>query len=403
MAVYPIFAVRTLLLLVLPVFLAAVILSAAGNRGTSVFKKQGVAWVVTGVMILCAIGIGQAKANASITPEPGMLDDSLDTSYCTQFIDDRAGVLNSSAEKQLALYLANWDVRYHSVVAFVSVNSVSGTAEDYAGDAFADLGLEEGDALLLVVGSDDVYQFVWGDAFDSIMTDDATDQLMDALSSGSWQNGVPRFYATLNSVYVANFGLGDGGTQSAPNPAPAQSSHRASAAPALFTLVVFVVILVLLLSAIDRGRYHAYRRQYYGVVNPPVVFRPIFFWHGPRSVWYRRNWRRPPPPPPAGPRAPSGFGGTPPRPPSGGSRPSSGFGGTPPRTPSGGSRPSGGFGGSRGSRRPGGSRGSSRPGGSFGGSRSSGPRSSGGSRPSGGFGGSRGGGGRSGGSFGGRR
>lgn len=51
-------------------------------------------------------------------------------------------------------------------------------------------------------------------------------------------------------------------------------------------------------TLIDSARYTAYRQRYYGVVNPPYVFRPILFWHGPSYGWYRRRWRQPPPPPP---------------------------------------------------------------------------------------------------------
>lgn len=36
-----------------------------------------------------------------------------------------------------------------------------------------------------------------------------------------------------------------------------------------------------ILNAIDRRRYNTYRARYYGVIDPPVMFRPIFFWHRP--------------------------------------------------------------------------------------------------------------------------
>ena len=40
----PVFPIKTLLLLIIPVSVAAVILAVAGKRGGGVFKKQGVAW-----------------------------------------------------------------------------------------------------------------------------------------------------------------------------------------------------------------------------------------------------------------------------------------------------------------------------------------------------------------------
>lgn len=369
-------------------------------------KKQAVAWILTIVMIAAAIGIGYAKGTAAQRPATG-LDNGLDTAYYEQFIYDQADVLDSSAEKKLTVYLANWDSRYNSLVSFVSADNVDGDPEGYAYDLAADYGLGDGDALLLVVKRTDDYRFVWGADFDSILNAKTTDQLAACMDSGSWQTCVLDFYETLNDIYVSNFGVGNGSAgQNASGADGYTPAPRTGGVFAIVTVVMLIVVVVLLLSAVDRSRYNAYRRQYYGVVNPPVMFRPILFWHGPRSSWYRRGWHQPPPPPPRPPRGPgAGFGGPPPRGPGSSSRPSGGFGGS--------ARPSGGFGGAgaRGPRRSGFS-----GGGSFGGTRggSFGGRS-GGSRPSGGFGGGRSGGfgggsrgggfggGSRGGGFGGRR
>lgn len=360
-------------------------------------KKQSVAIIVMIVAIVLSIGIGYARRPQG----PSGLDGSLDTAYYEQFIYDQAGVLSGSAEDTLAEYLANWDLRYNSIVAFVSVDSVNGGAEDYAYDLAEDYELGGGDALLLVVEDDNDYQFVWGDDFDSIMNVKAQDQLIETMADGDWQSCVLDFYSTLNDIYTANFGVGNAALDhgASQQPAPARSPSG-SGVRWVAVLAVLVILVIVVLSSIDRSRYNAYRRQYYGVPNPPVVFRPIFFWHGPRYGWYQRHWHQPPPPPPPpGPRGPGGYGGPPPR----------GPGGTPPGGASGGSRPggnAGGFGGvgNRGSRGggfgSGGSFGGTRSGGSsFGGSRGGG--SFGGSKGGGSFGGSRGGGSISGGSRGG--
>ena len=377
------------------------------------FKKRGVAIAVMVLAIVLAIGIGRLKApGGAPVPDTPALDQSLDTTYYERFIYDQAGVLNSSAEKQLAVYLANWDARYNSVTAFLSVEKVNGDPEDYAYDMAAEYDLGDGDALLLVIKDLDEYRFVWGDDFDTIINTRTADRLAATMDSGSWQDCILKFYAVLNDIFVENFGVGNGsgGSQSVQY----TPGYGIGGMKLVVLVVIFAIIVILLLSAIDRSRYNAYRRQYYGVVNPPVVFRPIFFWHGPRYGWYQRHWHQPPPPPPpSGPRGPGGFGPTPPRGPSGGSRPTGsagGFGGAGSRGPrgsgfdrggsfggvrGGGSRPSGGFGGSFGGSRPKGT------GGSFGGSRGS----FGGGRSGGFSGGSRGGfgGGSRGGGFGGRR
>lgn len=388
------------------------------------FKKRPVAIAIMVLAIALSIGIGCAKQASAGTG----LDTRLDTSTYTRFIYDRAGVLSDSAERTLAEYLANWDARYNSVVAFISVDRVDGDAEEYAYDLSADYDLGDGDALLLVVDDTNEYQFVWGSDFDTIMNTKSSDRLADAMSNGNWQSCVLLFYSTLNDIYVENFGIGNAALDDQPSQQPAPSTaHRSSGARWAVVAIVLIIIVLALLSAIDRSRYNAYRRQYYGVASPPYVFRPILFWHGPRSSWYRRSWHRPPPPPPPpGPRGPGAPGGyhTPPRTPSSGpSRPAgnaNGFGGVGNRGPRGTGFGSGGgsFGGTRGgSSQPktGGSSGGSR--GSFGGSslggggsRPKGSGFSGGSRGSfgggsrgGSRGGSFGGGGSRGGGFGGRR
>lgn len=341
-------------------------------------KSYTVGWVVLILAVVAAVILGQVRKPSVGAPSPEQaahLHTGLDTSYVEQFLYDKADVLDSDTEELLALYNANWDYRYNSIVAFFSVDSVSGGAEDYAYDLSADYDLGDGDALLLVVEDTDEFQFVWGSDFDGIMNGKAIDSLGEAMSTKDWDHDVSAFYSTMDTIYRDNFGLGnDSGI-----PVP-EDSYDDDPVVWIIWLVAFFVILYLVLSAIDRSRYNAYRAQYYGVVNPPVMFRPIFFWHGPRYGWYTRHWHRPPPPPPPRPPRPPRGGSSRP---GGGSRPSggfsSGFGGA-------GARPSRGSGFSHGGGSFGGSRGGgfSRGGGSFGGSRGGG--FSGGSR-GGGFGG----------------
>ena len=344
-------------------------------------KSYAAGWVILILAIAAAVILGQLRKPSVGAPAPEQaahLDTTLDTSYVEQFLYDKADVLDSDTEDLLALYNANWDYRYNSVVGFFSVEELPNgavDAQDYAYTLSEDYELGNGDALLLVVEGTDEFRFVWGGDFDSIMNGKTVDALGETLSTKDWNHDVSSFYSTLDTIYRDNFGLGNAGVAE-----PDYGSYYSGAW--ILYLILFLVILFAVLSAIDRSRYNAYRAQYYGVVNPPVVFRPIFFWHGPRYGWYTRHWHRPPPPPPPrGPRPPMGGG---PRP-GGGSRPSggfsSGFGGAGARPTRGSGFRSGGgsFGGSRGG-------GFSRGGGSFGGSRGGG--FGGGSR-GGGFGGRR--------------
>lgn len=352
-------------------------------------QKTWFAWLLTALMIVAAVGIGQAKGRQ---PEPlstgsTALDRSLSTSKYDKYIWDDAGVLSASTEKQICLYNANWDFRYNSVVA-IATTDYTDSVEDFAWDQGIDMGLGEGDAILAISARDEDWFVAPGDDFSTILSNRVVSDLEDILSGKLNDKTVLAFYEALNQVYLDNFGLGN--AQGGYSPSYDDGGGRMAG---IVMLAVILIAIVLVINAIDRMRYNTYRTRYYGVVNPPVVFRPIFFWHGPGSYWYRRHWQRPPPPPP--PRPPRGPG------PGGGSfggGSSNGFGGAGNRgprgggtfggRPSGGGRP-GGFGGSFGSSSFGGSRG-----GGFGGSRGGG---FGGGRSGGFGGGSRGGG------FGGRR
>lgn len=365
-------------------------------------KKRPVAIIIMVLAIALSIGIGRVKGPPASASRPGSvsvdLDRSLSTAEVKNFLWDEAGVLSSSQEREINLYNANWVRRYDSLIAVAVVRSANMGIEDYASGLGDDIGLASADAILVIETSSGDAYMLGGPKYPmsgSQITSFLTDSLRSYVERGSYGDGVLNLFADINGWYVDHYGLG--------NVTSVSSGRQSSAVSALVMVAILAVIVIMLLSAIDRSRYNAYRSQYYGVVNPPVVFRPILFWHAPGSVWYRRGWHQPPPPPPPGPRG--GSGGF-----NGGSR-GGGFSGSSRGSGfSGGSR-GGGFSGSghsggfssssRGGGFSGGSRGGGFSGGSFGGSRSS----FGGSR--GGFsGGSRGGGfggGSRGGGFGGRR
>ncbi len=333
-------------------------------------KKRSTAIVILVVIIVAALIFGQLKANrAPDVPSVGnaALDTSMSTAAYEMWVGDFANALSSGQEESICLYNANWDYRYGSIIVVEILEDTPAQGlVDYTYDRAYEFELGSVDAYLAIVPDEmDAYLAV-GDEYplsDSQITAYMNQYLYEDVKSGKVGDGILTLFSALNEYYVDNFGLGNAG----------QSS---SDGDIIITVLFLLIVLIIILNAIDKARYNTYRTRYYGVVNPPYVFRPILFWHGPSYGWYRRNWRQPPPPPPPGGNR---------RPPNGGF---GGFGG------------SGGF--SSGSRG-GGFSSSSRGGSGFGGSRSGG--SFGGSR-GGSFGGSRGGGfsgGSRGGGFGGRR
>ena len=275
------------------------------------FQKRWVAVLVAIVAIVVGIGLGQLRANrAPDVPTTGetALDTSLSTSAYETWIWDEAGVLSSGEEKQICLYNANWDKRYTSLLAVAAVKSVDGDIADYSYELGNEIGLGQGDALLVLdIGGKDAYLATGNDFADELLNDTQATTYLDLylyedFMDGNYGKGVLTFMAALNDRYVEAFG--------------GERVESIDGAGTVVSVIVMLLILFVIINAIDKSRYNTYRRRYYGVPNPPYVFRPLLFWHGPSYGWYRRRWRQPPPPPPPrgpsnrGPGSPGGFGGT---------------------------------------------------------------------------------------------
>ena len=348
------------------------------------FQKTWFAWLMTGLMIAAAVGIGLSK-DSGPAPQPSApvpeamagLDQNLSAAQFASYLWDEANVLSNAQEERICLFNANWAARYDSIIAVAVVKSVSGDLEDYAYDLGEEIELAAADGILVIdTSARDAYLAVGPDypLSDSQITSCLDSALYRYVQEGSYGDGILVLFGALNQIYTDRYGLGYLEPEG-------KDSGESSAAIAMLVAAMLGIILVL--GVIDRARYNTYRARYFHMAAPPVMFRPILFWHGPSSLWYRRQWHQPPPPPPPRPpRGPSGGGG-------GGFH---GFSG--PRGGSSGGPRGGGFsGGSRGGGFSSGPRGGGFSGGSRGGGFSSG------SRRGGGFssGGSRGGGSRGGG------
>ena len=342
------------------------------------FKKKGVAIAVMVLAIVLSSAYGVYKRPDVTVPEGGeKLDESLSTAAFEQYVVDQADILSSKTENAVSLYNANWDQMAGSILAVVTVRTDGAeTAEDLAWDWAGSLQLGENDAILVLdAGTGDYNLVASGRFYDLLSTQSGSyvdTYLYEDVQAGKYDQAVEALFGGIHLLMGDTYAY--------------RGTGAVSTVISLTGIVILVVVLVVLFSIIDGIRYSLWYGRYGHMGVPPVIYRPILWWHRPGSAWYRRRRNPPPPRGPKGPRGPGGFG---PRPPmgGGGARPprSGSFGGG--RGGSFGSGRSGSFGGSRG-----GGFGGSR-GGSFGGGRGG---SFGGSR-GGGFGGGRGGG------FGGRR
>lgn len=381
------------------------------NRAFAVF-------ILIAAIVLSSLW-GLSKKPAVEVPEGAApLDETVSTSWLDPYILDNAHILSSRTEKTIGIYSANWDNTFGGILAVVTESRVSGDLEDAAwdwADRIGSNGLGENDAILLIdAGAKDYRLIASGRFYDRLAAQSASfvdSCLYEYVQKGDYDGGMTNLLGQLHLIMTDGsyredaFFTGGAGVF--------------SIIASLIPVILLIVFLVVLFNFIDGIRYSSWYGRYGTMAAPPVVYRPIFWWHRPGSRWFRR--RRPPggghrpPPPPGGSGGFGGFGSGPRPPMGGGTRPPTGGNTRPPM--SGGTRPPMGgntrppMGGSSRPTRPGGGSfgsgsfgGGSRGGGFGGGSRSGG--FGGGSRGGGFGGGSRGGsfgGGSRGGGFGGGR
>ena len=319
----------------------------------------------------------------------------------TTTVGDFAGVLSIDTIRRIEQSNATLFEKTGGQFAVVSVEFMDGMdAENYAYKLFNQWGIgsdERNNGMLLVFATADYtdsgFLKTWlmiGTGIDTAFTSARANQLFedyfyDDFDAGNYDRAVlylyDQVYRWYEGYYAADFSASSN---------PTYTQHAGGNSGVDYAgLILFVVVLVLLISLLDRRRYRRYRHRYMGPGLPtaPYMYRPLFWGRSYCRTYYHHN--------PYHHHHHHGsrggfFGSRPPgnRPPSGG-----GFGSPGSRPPSGGF----GFGGSTrgsGAGRSGGS-GSGRSGGFGGGGRSGGGSFGGGSRGGGGFrggGGSRGGG-----------
>lgn len=338
-------------------------------------KNRGFAVAVLIVTIVLSSLYGLSKKPEAALPAPQPepeLAMGLSTAAFEPYIVDDAKILSTDTEKRLSLYNANWDSLGGSILAVVTTNH-AGDIVDAAWDWADDMELGENDAVLLMdPAAADSYLLSFGtfaERFSGRESTYLTQYLYEDFQKEQYDAGVLALFEQIHANLFA-----------AAQP-PAEypgGADTLSVISAVIPILLLLIVLVVLFNVIDSMRYTSWNRRYGSMGVPPVIYRPIFWWHRPGSAWFRRRRTPPPPRPPrpsVTPRPPMGTGPRPPRPPVSSSprppRPA------PPHTGGGGFGRGGGFrgssfGGGGFNSRGGGFRGSPRSGG--GGFRSGGPR-----------------------------
>ena len=272
-------------------------------------KSKPFAVAVMIIAIVASVLISIPGMSAAPSPEDGgviALDHSLSTAEYRPYVVDHAGVLSAKTEDMICIYNANWVELSRRVMAVVTVEY----AEDLGADAwfwFDELELYDDDALLLIDAGSECYYVVALGSFYETLSGMPSGFLDDAMyhqvMAGDYDTAVLNLFEDIHSLHreiditnvvggVFRMGL-------------------------VFLLIMTVVIVIIVCSVVDSVRYSNWHTRYGTMTAPPVVYRPILWWHRPGSMWYRRRRWAPPPPPHSmggGPRPHA----APPRPPVGG-------------------------------------------------------------------------------------
>lgn len=198
----PAFQAGAPFLLILPLVIAVAVLAFVGGRGVSVFKKQGVAWGLTALMIVAAIGIGNIKALASSrTPEESP----------QPYVRDDAGVLSNNTLMLLTQRNQRLYKKYDVVIGVVTCNYGRDDLYDYALKRAEELDLRDYDMLVVLDIRGKTYGMIQGTALVDDFTDDdcgqyARDYMGNAFDSGDYDRAVRDITEMLETWYGTYFG-----------------------------------------------------------------------------------------------------------------------------------------------------------------------------------------------------
>lgn len=210
MALFPIFPIR-LLMIILPFVIVGGVLGYVCTRGVNVFKKQGVAWCLTALMIVAAIGIGYGKALASNVsvpvPEPGLVQGP---GTFPSYVRDDAGVLSDAAERELYERNLRLYGDYGVVIAVVTCNYSRDDLYNYALKRAEGMNLGGYDFIVVLDISGDNYWLVQGADLVNDFTDEdcsnyAWDYMEAEFAAGDYDSAVLSLTKALEDWYSGYF------------------------------------------------------------------------------------------------------------------------------------------------------------------------------------------------------
>lgn len=183
------------------------VMAAGVKKGTNIFKIPAVAWMITGVMVVVAIGIGLEKAERPPVNQPAPPPTSAPLGY----IRDGAGVLSDRTERELTQRDDRLDDRYGVLIGVVTCNYGGDDLYDYALQCAEDMGLGGYDFTVVLDISGENYWLVQGDKLTRDFTDgDCSDyayNYMEAsFAKGDYDKAVLSLTEALENWYEDYYG-----------------------------------------------------------------------------------------------------------------------------------------------------------------------------------------------------
>ena len=171
-------------------------------------KKQGVAWVITIVMIIAAIGIGSAKTDTP-TPEPGPTTPPI-SQNAWYFVQDDAGILSDREEETLGGINERLYETMGVVIACVTTTDGRSDIYKLALEYGDQMGLQEYDFIIVVDMSSMQYILVQGAGLIDLFTDSDCETYADrylapGLNDGDYGDAFIELADMLADWYVDHY------------------------------------------------------------------------------------------------------------------------------------------------------------------------------------------------------
>lgn len=167
------------------------------------FRRTGVAVLLTAVMILLAVGIGLAR-------RPNRIGQSTASSGAVWYVSDQANVLSPSAIQQLQGINRSLDSSMGVVIGCLTCNYGKNDLGNYAIDQAEAMGLGANDFMVVLDISGENYWLVQGSGLMDLFSDDACaayawEYMEEPFANGDYDQALISLYDALTQWYETNY------------------------------------------------------------------------------------------------------------------------------------------------------------------------------------------------------